>query len=101
MAIARVLQSSLRDTDLVARFGGEEFACLAICADREAVKAIFERLRRSVAAMALPLAGGVLTLRVSIGVTTELAGSLEKMLAIADQVLYEAKQAGRNRVVCR
>ncbi|MDJ0806521.1 MAG: diguanylate cyclase [Gammaproteobacteria bacterium] len=98
-ALARILQSSLRDTDLVARFGGEEFVCLAVCADEEAVPDTFERVRKSVEALVLPVDKGRLKLTVSIGVTTQLADSFEGMLAIADQSLYDAKQGGRNRVV--
>ncbi len=101
VALARELQNVLRESDLVARFGGEEFVCLAICAGRDSAISTFERVRKRVESLILPVAGGELTLTVSIGVTIELSDSLEKMWGLADEALYEAEQSGRNRVIHR
>ncbi|MEW6562901.1 MAG: diguanylate cyclase [Pseudomonadota bacterium] len=98
VAVAGTLSGFFRNTDIVARMGGEEFCVLAVNA--EAPQAVFERLRQRIEAIEIPLdSGEVLRLTVSIGVSSALGESLEAMLSAADQALYAAKQSGRNRVV--
>lgn len=95
-ALAEVLQHITRDMDLVGRWGGEEF--LVICPDADAAVAhkVAERLLHEVRNQSL--ASGV-TVTVSIGIATSTASSTaESMLQAADQHMYEAKTAGRNRI---
>ena len=102
--ISRLLNGSLRDTDLLCRYGGEEFAAILPRADLEAAVAVAERMRRAVEAARLPhtLTGGTVT--VSVGVASSLPSTKDRrneLLAGADAALYEAKRAGRNCVRTR
>lgn len=95
--VARRLASALRASDVVARFGGEEFVVVLPDTDGEGLAAVGEKLRLAVAAAPVPPAGQV---SISLGATVLLAGdSLAQMLHRADQALYAAKAGGRNRLV--
>lgn len=100
--VARVLQTSVpRVTDLAARYGGEEFICLLPDTSAEDAHMLAERIRQGVSELGLPNAladGGRLT--VSVGVATLEGGhsSAAQLLAQADEQLYAAKRAGRDRV---
>ena len=100
--IAHILQANVRAYDLAARFGGEEFLVLCEGADLSATVDMAERIRAAVASHVYPLAGGqTLRTTVSVGVYAG-AGShatAMQLIELADQALYRAKQAGRNRVV--
>lgn len=88
-----------RETNLLARVGGEEFAILFAGADLAEACRLSESIRQEIARAPLQLAGETLTLTVSIGVTE--IGKTEKLdasLNRADRALYCAKQEGRNRV---
>jgi diguanylate cyclase (GGDEF)-like protein len=104
-AVADALTSQLRDCDRAGRFGGEEFVLLLSRAAQDEACRIAERLRRYICQMAVPVSdspgAACVRLSVSIGVTAMEAGrrrELRDMLAAADSALYEAKQAGRNKV---
>jgi len=99
IALAGALKSSLRSSDIVSRYGGEEFACLAIIKKEDDAVLTFERVRKQVEDIELYSDGTRVRIAVSIGVTTKLAGSLDEMLQLADSAVYEAKNNGRNRVV--
>ena len=97
--IAATARGALRPQDASYRFGGEELLLILRDADPDVASAMAERVRTAIehAALAHPHAGsGVLT--VSIGVAAGLDAP-EDLLAQADAALYEAKEAGRNRVV--
>jgi diguanylate cyclase (GGDEF)-like protein len=102
--VADALRASVRNTDLVARFGGEEFCIVMPGAAAENAIVVAERACRAVSRMGEPhvLADrGIVT--VSVGVTsgtpiTNPAG-WEQLQKLADEALYEAKRGGRNRVV--
>ena len=96
-AVAKALELSLREYDTCARWGGEEFLLLfPACADNDA-PLVAERLRRAVAELPR-IAEGMPT--ISIGHTVHRAGeSIDSTLLRADQALYRAKDAGRNRIV--
>lgn len=101
-AVARVLQGVVsRVTDVAARYGGEEFVCLLSDTSAEHARMLAEDIRRGVADLALPnaLAPGA-QLTVSVGVATLAGGnsSAAQLLAQADEQLYAAKHAGRDRV---
>lgn len=101
-AIAQVLRKTVtRPTDLAARHGGEEFACLLPDTAARDARSVAERIRQATARLALPNAlAGEKTLTVSIGVATLAHGraSAQELLQQADAQLYAAKRAGRNRV---
>lgn len=102
-AIRRVtdtITNTLRDSDIVGRFGGEEFAALMPHTDLAAALVAAERLRQAVAGMKIGLLeGGPLSMTISIGLAMHEAGvSLDTLLMRADMALYRAKSSSRNRV---
>ena len=91
-----LLQRESRETDFLARWGGEEFVLTAPYASAEEAVAIAERVRQNVSRHEFVNVGSV---TVSIGVAEYSSGdSLESVLSRADKALYAAKRAGRNRV---
>jgi len=98
--VARSLAANvLRGDDLIARYGGDEFAAILNNTDLEDGIRIAERIRRAVSALAIPAheEGNVVT--VSIGVAAYLPGEGPiDLLRRADEALYRAKAGGRNRV---
>ena len=106
--IAARIKMELRVSDALARFGGEEFVVLLINADLPAAAMVADRIRAGVADKPFDLAGGqFLNVSVSIGVATlddvardhAIEGVAQQLVASADGALYQAKEAGRNRVV--
>ncbi len=94
--LARILQNTFRKTDLIYRFGGEEFVVIVYVDDRNDAEMTFERLRRSIEGHVFPQVGKV---TVSIGITEIKETSIPvELLGRADQALYHAKTHGRNRV---
>ena len=92
---------SLANGFLVARYGGEEFVVMA-CADHSEASSLAEALRASVEALAVPHDGspaGILTISVGVASAVPEGESPAVLVAQADARLYEAKRAGRNRVV--
>ncbi|MEN6559628.1 MAG: diguanylate cyclase [Acidobacteriota bacterium] len=90
-----------RATDIVCRYGGEEFIALMPEADRDEALAMAERLRQEISRMTVVTAGGTLSLTVSLGVAAlrrEEDETLEDLIARADRAMYQAKAAGRNTV---
>ncbi len=92
-----------RPADFVARYGGEEFAILLPGIDQAGVMIVGEKIRRSVEAMGIEhrpsSLGGKVTVSVGVAVLVPTAAmKQEKLLELADQALYRAKQAGRNQV---
>lgn len=102
--VLRVLVSSiagtLRATDVIGRVGGEEFVVLAPNTPMPALLALAERIRATLAATPLTLSGTVLHLTVSIGAAVAPPGAndVAAVLKLADNGLYAAKRAGRDRV---
>ncbi len=97
---ADVLRQTPRGADLPGRVGGEEFALLLPNTGREAAQAAADRVRREIEAMRVRLESGeAIAITVSVGVTRLLPDDdAERALHRADQALYRAKAAGRNRV---
>jgi diguanylate cyclase (GGDEF)-like protein len=97
-AVAARLQRQGRNDDLLGRYGGEEFAILQQSADHDA--AIAESLRTAISDTPIDTAAGPVRVTVSIGLSQLHAGdaTVGSLLARADQLMYEAKRAGRNRV---
>ena len=94
--VARILQNSFRKTDLIYRFGGEEFVVIVYVDDRDDAELTFERLRRAIENHAFPQVGRV---TVSIGVAEIRDTSIPvELLGRADQALYYAKTHDRNQV---
>ncbi len=97
---ARQLRAGVRAEALAARYGGEEF-CLLVPIERERDAFVAaERLRHRIASQPCIVNGAMVQMTVSIGVAIHEHGQrLAQLLARADELLYEAKRSGRNRVV--
>ena len=100
--VALALRQQCREIDLVARIGGEEMALLLPQTDLKGAAKLAERVRRSLAAMRIPLlaANGEVRVTASFGVAAvpESADDPQALIAAADEALYRAKRAGKNRV---
>ena len=94
---ARLIQSSLRKSDLCCRWGGEEFVILLPDTALEDAAGVAEKLRLAIVANPVTLEGGSLPMTASFGVA-EGDRSLEALIDRADSALYRAKNEGRNRV---
>ncbi|WP_301103064.1 DUF484 family protein [Propionivibrio sp.] len=107
--VARIIQSQLRAGDTIARYGGEEFVVLLPQSGLHHARQVAERIRSSIEEIRLQAhSGQAIKVTISIGLSmlpdTEQAGQhpqlAERLIAAADQALYQAKNGGRNRVVC-
>ena len=98
--VVHLCTAQLRSGDLFARIGGEEFAALLPDTALQDAIAVAEKLRRAVAEMVVTSPVGPIGASVSLGCAslTEAGGSAEALIALADERLYRAKRAGRNRV---
>ncbi len=101
-----MLEQRIRERDCLARYGGEEFVLLLPGASRTAAEAVLERCRQGIAELRIahPLAEDRLWLTMSMGLaccnpTPE--QTPEGLLKAADNLLYQAKAEGRNRLVSR
>jgi two-component system cell cycle response regulator len=99
-AFAEHLMRNVRTEDVVARWGGEEFAVLARGTAREGALALAERMRKGVQELSIRHGGRELRVTTSVGVShtqgRELALSASQLVRNADEALYEAKRRGRN-----
>ncbi|GAB7046928.1 diguanylate cyclase [Catenuloplanes indicus] len=102
-SVARTLVRAVRDTDTVARFGGEEFAAVLPGADLETAVAVAERMRAAVEALRHrhELSDhDVVTVSIGVAaVVPDRIGRHDSLVKLADESLYAAKAAGRNQVV--
>jgi diguanylate cyclase (GGDEF)-like protein len=98
--VATTLRYNLRKSDVLGRWGGEEFlAILYDVASIEAVKYISEKLRTLVEFSRLDLAAASLTVTISVGATLFLpTDTPESIVSRADELMYQSKRAGRNQV---
>lgn len=99
-AVAATLRAHFRDTDMVSRWGGDEFLVLMPGVRHADLVPILERLRRAVNLIERRCADHVHTVTVSIGAAMGAIGqSPDECIAAADHALYRAKEEGRNRVI--
>jgi diguanylate cyclase (GGDEF)-like protein len=100
VALVEVCRRNIRTLDILGRYGGEEFAVLLPETDSATAVQIAERVREAVEKTQMQIDDRVISITISIGVATLHDGvfDLTALLDQADQALYRAKQAGRNRV---
>ncbi|MDF2179659.1 sensor domain-containing diguanylate cyclase [Aliiglaciecola sp. CAU 1673] len=100
--VSRLMQQGMRKQDFVGRWGGEEFVMLLPETDLELARQVAERIRLSIAERPIALGNLKLHVTLSFGVThTTQNENTTELVDAADKALYQAKQAGRNRVVAR
>jgi diguanylate cyclase (GGDEF)-like protein len=105
--IAQVLVSASREIDIIGRYGGEEFVALLPETSLEQAKVYAERLRARVELRGQDLRtrfSKTKPLTISVGVTQAMPAAgddVERIIGRADEALYEAKEAGRNRVIVK
>jgi diguanylate cyclase (GGDEF)-like protein len=99
-ALAAELRQQVRESDVVGRFGGEEFTVLLPRTDRDGACRIAERLRTSAGLLSVAAEDVMISVTVSIGVAVlgQHGSDLFELLTAADLALYRAKDAGRNQV---
>jgi diguanylate cyclase (GGDEF)-like protein len=100
-AIAEACTKSVRDTDIVGRFGGEEFIILLPHTRAADAAIVAERIRRAMLESETCWQGQKLDVRLSLGVAEAglHADGFDELITAADEALYAAKQGGRNRTV--
>lgn len=101
--LTAMLAGRLRGYDLIGRYGGEEFCVVAPETDQKGALALAEALRKIISSKSITTSCGELPVSVSIGVACcplNTTRKLDEILAEADAALYDAKQSGRNKVVC-
>jgi diguanylate cyclase (GGDEF)-like protein len=98
--LAARLKADIRNTDLLARLGGEEFGLVMLGSTQAEGCVLLERLRGSIERMRLDIAGEALACTISIGITdrVETDEDWTMLYRRADQALYSAKESGRNRI---
>jgi len=98
--VADVCITLLPPRGIFARLGGEEFGVLLPRYDRDQALFLAEEMRRAIAGLEVETPSGLLKVTASLGCATldEAGGSIDALTALADERLYAAKRAGRNRV---
>jgi len=97
--LAVILQANIRNTDLAARIGGEEFCIVFSAAPIETSHKLAEKLRKSIESHSFATEQGPLKITTSIGLAEHIAGQpSSSAFKAADQALYESKRNGRNQV---
>ena len=101
--VARALQKSIKSSDFIARFGGEEFVLLLADLAPSEIQVVLDKLRNTIKSIPFRFKGKQISITISIGVTqfspddNEIVDPFER----ADPALYEAKSSGRDKVIIR
>jgi len=99
--VSKVMQRCVRNVDLLARYGGDEFVCLLPETGEDGANVVGERIRGAIAGFAAQTVGGLaLKVTASVGVCTvsPQCSQFSDVIGAADRALYLSKEAGRNRV---
>ena len=98
--VSRRCRKTVRDIDILGRYGGDEFAALLLETDLGGARIVAERLCQCLAETPINTDSGTMTITISVGVAIldKTCTGLDMLLVRADQALYAAKQAGGNRI---
>ncbi|MCC7225125.1 MAG: GGDEF domain-containing protein [Burkholderiaceae bacterium] len=97
--IADVLRNAVRESDFVARIGGEEFLVLLPATGLNEARMVAEKIRLAVELTKSPT-GEAITISIGVAIASPDDRDEDVCVVKADNMLYEAKRAGRNRVMC-
>jgi diguanylate cyclase (GGDEF)-like protein len=97
--VAQSIRESVRAVDFPARYGGEEFAVIVPQVDASALLVVAERVRAGIEALPAPPDGSSITVSIGAALYPDDARDRDALFQAADARLYEAKRAGRNRVI--
>jgi len=102
-AAAQMMSSALRESDVFGRYGGEEFSIILPDTNNSAAIYVAERLLAQVADVPIETEAGNLAIQLSIGIAgmSKQTPTLQSLIVRADQALYIAKSAGRNRLAVK
>lgn len=101
--LAEILKNSCRETDVITRYGGEEFAIILSETDSHSAMLVAETIREKVGSSIFPLTEnqprGKITVSIGLATLPKDAEDLEELVTKADQALYWAKKTGKNKAV--
>jgi diguanylate cyclase (GGDEF)-like protein len=98
-SLARILKGHFRSSDIISRYGGEEFLILAANLSVDNCEPHLQKLRGEIESITVKMNSEVIRFTVSMGVTNQLNDNFESMINQADELLYQAKRAGRNQII--
>ena len=99
--IKRILDDNLRVSDLMARFGGEEFCIILEDITEEDTRKLFEQIRLAFEKNEININGTIITYTVSFGIAFGILDTLDDMVKLADNALYDSKENGRNQITIK
>lgn len=101
-SVGKMIQENLRDTDILGRIGGEEFAVILPETGTDGALHLAERIRHKIEEMEIDTPKGIVNVTTSLGLSffDNTENTLEEMMANADSALYQAKNTGRNKIEC-
>ena len=97
--VARAIAKRVRESDIVARFGGEEYCVVCVDMEQGSIRKVFEEIRTTIEDSVIAAGEHEIRVTVSIGVCSILKDSLDEMIITSDRMLYQAKEQGRNQVM--
>ncbi len=97
--VSATMKESFRKSDIISRFGGEEFCMLLNNIKKKDVYTALENFRKKIESLVFHADDNEFHISVSIGVCSELENSLDNMIKDADKKMYRAKRLGRNQIV--
>lgn len=97
--LGKLLTDTLRNSDVITRYGGEEFCILLTNTELKMAVEVMENVRQEVESMLIEIHRISFRMSLSIGLNATIGNSFDEMIALADSKLYQAKNEGRNRVV--
>lgn len=97
--LGQLFIKNFRKSDVLTRYGGEEFCVLLMNTDLKSAVSVMEKIRKMVEEMVIELNEISFRMSISIGINEDRSNSFDNMIALADKKLYQAKNEGRNRVI--